>query len=110
MPGVLHKVLTCEQTSASARLGFQFLCLTAVRTGEVRGMRWSEVDWEQLTWVIPAERMKSREPHRVPLSRQALDILHQQWESGAVEPGSRAYVFPMDPRRWPLDAVGLGPR
>ncbi len=94
LPGVLRRVLT-SSSGASARLGFRFLCLAAVRTGEVIGMRWSEVDWEQLTWVIPAERMKSREPHRVPLSRQLLDILHQQWESGAVEPGSQAYVFPM---------------
>ena len=89
VPLVLRRVMTREKTSASVRLSFQFLCLTAVRSGEVRGMRWSEVDWEQLTWVIPAERMKMREPHRVPLSRQALDILHRQWT-----PTHGEYVFP----------------
>ena len=93
VPGVLRRVLD-DSGGTSARLGFQFLCLTAMRTSEVRKMRWSEVDWEQETWSIPAERMKSKEPHCVPLSRQARDILQQQWESAAVEPGSQAYVFP----------------
>ena len=100
LPVVLRRVLTCD-SNTSTRFGFQFLCLTAVRSGEVRGMRWSEVDWEQLTWVIPAERMKSREPHRVPLSRQAVDVLHQQWE-----PDHGEYVFPSPRGDRPISPTG----
>jgi integrase len=50
-----------------------------LRTGEVIGARWTEIDLEQKTWVIPIERLKDRktreEPHRVPLSVQVIDIL-----------------------------------
>lgn len=55
-----------------------FLTLTAARSGEVRGMTWSEIDWPQSLWTMPAHRMKSRQTHRVPLSRQALSILKKQ--------------------------------
>jgi integrase len=58
-------------TKAATRL----LMLTFVRTGEVRGACWSEFDFDAGLWVIPAERMKAREPHTVPLSRQALEAL-----------------------------------
>jgi hypothetical protein len=49
----------------------EFTILTAARTGEVVGARWSEIDLETHTWVIPAARMKSRREHRVPLSPKA---------------------------------------
>lgn len=52
-----------------------FLSLTGVRTDEARCMRWSEVDFDNRVWVIPAERMKASEMHVVPLSDQALAIL-----------------------------------
>lgn len=55
-----------------------FLILTAARSGEVRGMLWSEVDWDEQVWVIPAERMKAKMPHRIPLSTQAMEILKNQ--------------------------------
>jgi len=58
-------------TKAATRL----LMLTFVRTGEVRGAQWCEFDLDAALWTIPAERMKSREPHTVPLSRQALAAL-----------------------------------
>ena len=58
-------------TKAATRL----LMLTFVRTGEVRGARWCEFDLDAALWTIPAERMKAREPHTVPLSRQALEAL-----------------------------------
>lgn len=57
----------------AALLALRFLALTAVRSGEVRGMRWDEI--EGSLWIIPAERMKMKRPHIVPLSRQALNIL-----------------------------------
>ena len=53
--------------------------LTGLRTGEVIGARWTEIDLERKTWVIPPERLKDRktrtEPHRVPLSPQVVAIL-----------------------------------
>ncbi len=58
-------------------LAFEFLILTAARTSEVRGMVWAEVDLENAVWEIPAERMKGRRSHRVPLSDQAMAILRQ---------------------------------
>lgn len=59
------------------RLALQFLLLTFVRTIELRGARWEEIHWEKAEWRIPAERMKMREPHIVPLSPQAIEILRQ---------------------------------
>ena len=58
-----------------ATLGMRFLTLTAVRPGEVLGMTWDEVDLEAATWTIPAERMKTSQAHRVPLSEQAMKVL-----------------------------------
>lgn len=53
----------------------RLLMLTATRPGEVRGARWAEIDLAGALWTIPPERMKMRSEHRVPLSRQALDVL-----------------------------------
>ena len=53
----------------------EFTILTAARTGEVVGARWSEIDLETNAWIIPAARMKSRREHRVPLSARAIEIL-----------------------------------
>lgn len=57
------------------RLAFEFLVLTTVRSAEVLGARWSEVNHEAQTWVVPAERTKSGREHRVPLSGPALQVL-----------------------------------
>jgi integrase len=59
------------------KLALQFLALTFVRTGELRGARWEEFDLKTCEWRIPAERMKMRAPHVVPLAQQSLDILEQ---------------------------------
>ena len=56
-----------------------FLILTGVRPGEVRGAVRSEFDLKKAIWHIPAERMKMRRPHNVPLSRQAIAILEDVW-------------------------------
>jgi integrase len=60
------------------------------RPGEIRHMEWVEINWEQEHWEIPAEKMKMRQPHIVPLPRQALAILRQ------LQPltGYGQYVFP----------------
>ena len=68
----------------------RLLMLTAVRPGEVRGARWAEFDLEAAQWRIPAERMKMRTEHLVPLSTQALEVLR------TMQPltGERDLVFP----------------
>ncbi|HEM8307709.1 TPA: tyrosine-type recombinase/integrase [Providencia rettgeri] len=53
-----------------------FVILTASRSGEARAMRWGEIDFKQRVWTIPAERMKAGMQHRVPLSDQAMSLLH----------------------------------
>lgn len=61
--------------STAGRLALEFLILTAVRSGEVRLATWAEVDTAAATWTIPAERMKMKRVHVVPLSEAALDVL-----------------------------------
>ena len=51
-----------------ARLALEFLILTAARTSEVLGAKWSEVDLAEKLWTVPAERMKAKRVHRVPLT------------------------------------------
>jgi len=61
----------------TTKLAIRLLALTFVRTGELRGATWSEFDLEGGEWRIPAERMKMRQEHIVPLSRQALEVLRE---------------------------------
>jgi integrase len=56
-------------------MALEFVVLTAVRSGEVLGMFWSEVDFAEKVWTIPAERMKAGREHRVPLTEPAMAIL-----------------------------------
>ena len=60
------------------------------RPGEIRQMEWPEVDFEKAVWIIPTTRMKTREPHTVPLYRQAVAILSEMRSLS----GSGRYVFP----------------
>ena len=71
-------------------LGFEFLVLTAARSGEVRKARWEEFDLESAVWTIPAGRMKAGREHRVPLSPRALEVLD---EARRLPPGAGT-VFP----------------
>lgn len=57
------------------RLALQFLILTVGRSGEVRGAKWKEIDFQKGRWNVPADRMKAGEPHSVPLSPRAVEIL-----------------------------------
>ena len=75
---------------ASTKLAFEFVVLTACRSGEVRQARWSEVDLESATWTVPAERMKAGREHRVPLSDAALDVL----ERARPLSGGEGLIFP----------------
>lgn len=68
---------TVKQSGAgvSAKLAFEFLVLTATRSGEVRLAVWDEIDFDKREWAIPAECMKAKRAHRVPLSERAIEIL-----------------------------------
>ena len=74
------------------RLAIKLMALTFVRTGELIGSRWTESDLESARWDIPAERMKMRTPHIVPLSRQALEVLAQLH----ALTGQTQWLFPGD--------------
>ena len=67
----------------------QLLALTFVRTGELIGAQWDEIDWEREEWHIPKERMKMKRPHVVPLSTQALAILRDL----QTRTGGRTHIF-----------------
>ena len=73
-PGFMTRLAVQEGTSA---LALRFLILTAARSGEVRGAEWSEIDFDQAVWIIPASRMKAKRRHRVPLSDAALGVLQE---------------------------------
>jgi integrase len=75
MPAFWELLETCEGTGAAA---LRFAILTAARSGEVRGATWGEVDMGRALWSVPAERMKARRAHNVPLSPAALAILQRQ--------------------------------
>src|SRR5207237_7677893 len=72
LPEYLIK-LDAYNGSPLTKLALRFLLLTFVRTIEQRGAQWLEIDWDKAEWRIPAVRMKMKELHIVPLSKQAVD-------------------------------------
>src|SRR5512134_1379265 len=87
----------------ATRLAFEFLILTATRSSEVRGAVWSEFDLDNAIWIIPKERMKTRTPHRLPLSPRCLAILR---EAHALNPDG-VLVFEGAKNVASLKAVGI---
>jgi integrase len=73
----------------TATRALEFLAMTACRSGEVRGAVWSEIDFEKKVWTIPAERMKARRDHRVPLTAEMVALLEKLPRFEGVD-----YVFP----------------
>jgi integrase len=76
LPDFLRK-LESHKGDRLVQLALRLVVLTMVRTVELRGARWDEFDFEKKLWSIPAERMKMRIPHIVPLSRQAVAALKE---------------------------------
>jgi len=64
-----------RKVEGSSARALEFVVLTAGRSGEIRGARWPEIDLQGKVWTVPAERMKGKKEHRVPLSKQALMLL-----------------------------------
>lgn len=89
VPELLRKI-EAYQGSAYTRLAMKLMALTFVRTGELIGARWAEFDLEAAEWRIPAERMKMRTPHIVPLAPQAVEVL----QALQTVSGGRALLFP----------------
>ncbi|MDF7791370.1 integrase domain-containing protein [Pantoea ananatis] len=93
----LMKSLAMSNLSVSTRCLIEWQLLTLVRPSEASGTRWKEIDLDAKIWIIPAERMKAKREHLVPLSNQALEILE------VMKPISlnREYVFPSrnDPKQ-----------
>jgi integrase len=90
-----------ENREGVAALAFQFLILTASRTGEVLGARWSELDIEKALWTIPASRMKSRREHRVPLSKEASALIR------SIQRRNKEFVFAGPIDTGPLSNMAL---
>lgn len=75
IPAIMAKLRASDAVSARA---VEFTALTASRSGEVRGAVWSEIDFAQAVWIVPAERMKAGREHRVPLTGRMLAILEER--------------------------------
>lgn len=74
VPALMANLTNSEPTSG--RLALRFLVLTSARSGEVRGATWAEIDFKKAQWNVPAARMKAGDPHTVPLTPEAIEILH----------------------------------
>jgi integrase len=72
------------------RHALQLMMLTFVRTGELIGAKWEEFDFDAKEWNIPAERMKMKRPHTVPLAKQTIELLEKQKKLT----GNWEWVFP----------------
>jgi integrase len=87
-----HVDLGVSEPRDMARACLLFVILTGVRSSEARGATWDEIDLDAATWTIPASRMKMARDHRVPLSRQAVELLTRV---RALNPDA-ALCFPTD--------------
>jgi integrase len=98
LPGLLKRIEVYQGTPLT-RLAIKLMALTFVRTSELIGARWSEFDLQSGRWDIPAERMKMKTPHIVPLAKQSLEVLGMlrqiSGDSGLVFPGDRDPTKPM---------------
>src|SRR5262249_33582442 len=90
-----------QQEGVAAR-ALEFAILTATRTGEVIGARWSEINCDERLWIVPGERMKAGKEHRIPLSDAALAIIDRM---AAARLGD--FVFPGQKPQRPLSEVAL---
>lgn len=109
---VHHPALPYEEVSAfmadprsrdaTSAKGLEFLILTATRTGEVLGAKWSEIDFPKEVWTVPEGRMKMEAEHRVPLAPDALSILKAMKKATSSD-----YVFPGRGRQRPLSSMAF---
>lgn len=94
----MHKT----NSALTVKLAFEFLILTAARTGEVLNARWNEIDLESRVWSIPAARMKMKTAHKVPLSARSIEILKLAKQFNDAE-----FVFPGRSAGQPLSQMAF---
>lgn len=109
-----HRALSGEKVGAFYRdlrgrdsvtaQALAFVILTASRPGEVRAARWDEIDLKNEVWTVPAERMKARREHRVPLSAEAVWVLKRARKAF----GGDGLVFPGEKLGKPLSDAAMG--
>lgn len=103
-------IIDIRKQEGFAKQALEFLILTACRTSEVLNAGWSELDLDLAIWTIPAERMKARREHRVPLSARACEILREQRAAGQGQQRAAdadQYVFPGRKAAQPLSNMAL---
>jgi integrase len=88
--GALMRSIDAFDGQETTRIGLKLLAILAQRPGELRSAGWDEFDFDQAVWSIPAEKMKMRKPHNVPLPDQALALL----EDLRPLTGEGTYLFP----------------
>src|ERR1700704_2311847 len=91
-----------REREAHSALALELCVLTAARSGEILGIRWSEIDLDKKIWTVPASRMKAGREHRVPLASRAVAILLQL---GKLKVGD--FVFPGQTRNKPLSNMAM---
>jgi len=87
--------------NAMSAKALMFTCLAGSRTGEVLGLRWEEIDFEERLWICPAERMKTDEEHRVPLTDEMLSIIRP------MQAMQSEFVFEGQKRNKPLSNMSM---
>ena len=97
------EVVKASGAGLTTKLALEFLVLNATRSIETREAVWSEIDFDKATWTIPAERMKAKQEHVVPLSGRSIEILH---EAKAISDGSDL-IFPGSRYGKPLSDMTL---
>jgi integrase len=100
--GTFMAALRAQEGTAARAL--EFAILTAARTGEVIGARWSEIDTAEKMWTIPGARMKADREHRVPLSPRAIEIITSLADD---DPPPDAFLFPSAKRGKPLSNMAM---
>ena len=88
--GELLRAIDGYEGQGLTKIAMQLSANVFVRPGELRHAEWSEVDLDGSLWTVPAEKMKMRRPHHVPLSRQSIELLRAVYELT----GPAGYVFP----------------
>lgn len=101
-PEIASFMAELHQQEGVAARALEFAILTATRTGEVIGCRWSEVNVAERVWTIPAERMKAGKEHRVPLSGAALAIVETMFK---IRQGD--FVFPGGGTNRPISNMAM---
>jgi len=99
VPAFVAKLRACD---AIAAMALEFTILTATRSGEVYGARWSEIDMAAKVWAVPAARMKAGREHRIPLSERGMAILERLSKAQTGD-----FVFPSPRGNRPLSGMAM---